>query len=58
VLFRLEVASVLPTLNPTYECYELSQEKKEILAKNLTKFSETERPIISSMGARFEDLMH
>lgn len=57
VLFRLEVASILPTKNPTYEFYDIS-DTKSILARNISKFSNVQQSLISRMGERFETLMN
>lgn len=57
VLFRLEASTLLGTLNPMYEKYELSSESKEqLLSKVSNKFKNNEE-VLRMMGSRFETLV-
>ena len=54
VLFRLETANFLGTLNPRYAVYEL---KKEQLQKSLDKFSKQEKSVLEQMSRDFQNIL-
>ncbi|PKM80491.1 MAG: hypothetical protein CVU89_13135 [Firmicutes bacterium HGW-Firmicutes-14] len=57
VLFRLETSCILGTLNPRYEKYELSKEKKEQLFKRTSEKLSAKLPIIAELSGQFEALV-
>jgi len=57
VLFRLETATILGSLNPSYLQYELSDDTKQMLKDSLNKFPEKDRKILAKLGQEFEQLV-
>lgn len=58
VLFRLEAACILGTINPRFKKYELATEQKENLAKRISiKFAD-QKSIISKASDRFEKIIN
>ena len=55
VLFRLETANILGTLNPRYAMYELQKEK---LAQGFDKFSDDEKALLRNMSQDFSELIN
>lgn len=57
VLFRLETSCILGTLNPRYEQYELSQEKKEQLLERTSQKFTAKKPVIEELSNQFEAII-
>ncbi len=55
VLFRLESSSILGTVNPAYEIYNLTKETKEELARRVfSRFSADQQARLKELAGRFE----
>ncbi|WP_206808409.1 hypothetical protein [Paradesulfitobacterium ferrireducens] len=58
VLFRLETSSILGTLNPKYEFYDLPEKRKEDLSNQVyNKFSTEKQRVISKLTEEFENMV-
>lgn len=56
ILFRMELSGILKTLNPHYECYNISG-NKDLLESHFKKFGQREQDIICEMSEEFEKNM-
>ena len=56
VLFRLEAACILGTLNPKYDLYHFASEKKETIKRTMNKKLGSKAKVVEKMSRSFEGM--